>query len=308
MLTKFTPLSIVVFITSFLLLGCDQLTTDTSAPAPTITAQGFDITSAQEGSVGQFNSIRLRIESPGRVGVLQIKERSYHVDLASTPERDHFKLFGLERKPLHSQDVTLDFQNYVNQKLQKAGDYTILVEVTDKRQQVTKANIQIRLNEPEPAPEPAKPESSQSDIETIPPTSTQEKAESVPVKVGQFEIQRIGPREIEGEKVFGLTWKTVDAMYVTIRVRKNEQGATKLASLSINDYENVVTVNNLSQLLDSTQDQKYVDFSTANNTGADKVLGVINQGTPYIVKTSVSTTVLSSLGTTVTLKGEYKYQ
>ncbi|WP_455202545.1 hypothetical protein [Kaarinaea lacus] len=308
MLKNFTALSILVFITSCLLPGCDQLSTDSSAPAPTITAQGFDIALAQEGRVGQFGSLRLRIESPGRVGGLQIKERSYHVDLASTPERNHFKLFGIERKPLHSQDVTLDFQNYVNQKLQAAGDYTILVEVTDKREQVTRANILIRLSEPAPAAEPPQPETSQSDIETGPSTSAQEKSESAPVKVGQFEIQRIGPREIEGEKVFGLTWKTVDAMYVTIRVRKDEEGATKLASLSISDYEKVVTVNNLSQLLDSTHDQTYVEFSTANNTGADKVLGVINQGKPYIVKTSQSTTVLSSLGTTVTLSGEYKYQ
>lgn len=308
MLKNLTPLSIVVFITSFLLTACDQLTTETSAPAPTITAQGFHIESAQEGRVGQFGSLRLRIESPGRVDKLQIRERSYHVDLASTPERAHFNLFGIERKPLHSQDVTLDFQNYVNQKLLQAGEYTIQIEVADKLAQVTKTNILIRLSEPEIAPEPTKTDPVQPGVESSSPKPGSEQLESAPVKTGHFEIQRIGPREIEGEKVFGLTWKTVDAVYVTIRVRKNEAGATKLASLSTSDYDSAVTVNNLTQLLESAQDQKYVDFSTANNAGADKVLGVINQGTPYIVKTNQSMTVLSALGTTVTLKGEYKYQ
>ena len=307
MRTKHALLLVVAVTAGFVLSACERLTTDEEAPAPVITGQGFDIDSTQEGTVGQFDSLRLRIESPGRVGKLEIKERSYHVDLASTPERAHFNLFGINRRPLNSRDVTLDFQNYVNHKLEQAGDYTILVEVTDKLAQVSKINILIRLAEPKdvPAPKPAESEPAQIDV---PAKSSLEQSESEPVKIAQFEIQRIGPREVEGEQVFGLTWKTVDEIYVTIRVQKRDDGATKLTGLSVSDYENVATVNNLNQLLESAQDQDYVDFNTANNAGADKVLGVVNLGTHYLIKTNQSNTVLSAVGTTVTLKGEYKYQ
>ena len=304
MFTKHALLLIVAFTTGFVLSACERLTTNEEAPAPVITGQGFNIDSAQEGTVGEFGSLRLRIESPGRIGKLEIKERSYHADLASTPERAHFNLFGINRRPLNARDVTLDFQNYVNQKLTQAGEYTIQVEVTDKLEQVTKINIQILLIEQKAIPEPEQTEPTQTEV---PAKSSLEQPVSAAVKTGHFEIQRIGPREIEGKKVFGLTWKTVDEIYVTIRIRKKDKGATKLAGLSASDYDNVTSANNLNKLLESVQDQDHIDFNTANNAGANKVLGVINQGTPYIIKTNQSMTVLSSFGTTVTLKGEYKY-
>ncbi|MEJ2180266.1 MAG: hypothetical protein P8Y28_07470 [Gammaproteobacteria bacterium] len=297
---RISPL-VVVLAALFALVSCDKFTTDSSAPAPTITAQGFSIESVQEGSVGQFGSLRLRIESPGRIDKLQIKERSYHVDLATTPERAHFKLFGIERKPLYSRDVTLDLQSYINQKLEHSGEYTIVVEVTDKLGQITNTNIFIKLDQPEsavevePKPEQTKPEPAQSSID------------SAPVQTGHFEILRIGPREIEGNKVFGLTWKTVDEILVTIRVRKREGGASKLAGLSTKDYDNVITDRHLNQLLESVEDKDNVDFDTANNTGVNIVLGVVNLGKPYLIKTSETSTELSELGTTVTLRGEYKF-
>lgn len=301
---KRTSLLMVVFFTSLVLAACDQLTTDKTAPTPSITAQGFHIESVQEGIVGQFGSLRLRIESPGRIDKLQIKERSYQIDLATTPERAHFNLFGIERKPLLSQDVTLDFQNYINQKLEKTGEYTILVEVIDKLGQVSKVNIVVLLQEPTLIPEPAKSEPAQSPEQS----KVESIEEAASLKTGHFEIQRIGPREVEGGKVFGLTWKTINEIFVTIRVRKKDEGATKLAGLSASDYDNVVTGIHLNQLLESVPDKDYVDFETANNAGVDQVLGVVNLGKAYVIKTSQSITELSSLGTTVTLKGEYKYQ
>ena len=297
---RISPL-VVVLAALFALVSCDKFTTDSSAPAPTITAQGFSIESLQEGSVGQFGSLRLRIESPGRIDKLQIKERSYHIDLATTPERAHFKLFGIERKPLYSRDVTLDLQSYVNEKLEQPGEYTIMVEVTDKLGQITNTNILIKLGQPEPEravepePEQTKTEPARSSID------------SAPVQTGHFEILRIGPREIEGNKVFGLTWKTVDEILVTIRVRKREGGASKLAGLSTKDYDNVISNRHLNQLLESVEDKDHLDFDTANNAGVNIVLGVVNLGKPYLIKTSETSTELSELGTTVTLRGEYKF-
>ena len=294
---------VVVLAALFALVSCDKFTTDSSTPAPTITAQGFNIATVQEGSVGQFGSLRLRIESPGRIDKLQIKERSYQVDLATTPERAHFKLFGIERKPLYSRDVTLDLQNYINQKLEQAGEYTIVVEVTDKLGQITNTNILIKLDQPEPGPAvEVEPEPEQTTTEPA-----QSSIESAPVQTGHFEILRIGPREIEGSKVFGLTWKTVDEILVTIRVRKKDGGASKLAGLSAKDYDNVITNRHLSQLLESVEDKDYMDFDTANNAGVNIVLGVVNLGKPYLIKTGETSTELSELGTTVTLRGEYKF-
>ena len=62
-----------------------------------------------------------------------------------------------------------------------------------------KINILIRLAEPKvvPAPEPAESEPAKMDV---PAKSSMEQTESEPVKTAQFEIQRIGPREVEGSK------------------------------------------------------------------------------------------------------------
>ena len=128
------------------------------------------------------------------------------------------------------------------------------------------------------------------------------------VKTGHFEIHRIGAREIEGDETFGLTWKTIDAIHVTIRVQKKELGASKLASFSANEYEGVKTQARLEQTLALAEGQEYVDFNTARNAASGEVLGVVNSDKLYLLKSSESSTTLSDTGTTVTLKGEYKYR
>ena len=127
------------------------------------------------------------------------------------------------------------------------------------------------------------------------------------MKTGRFEITRIGPREIEGDETFGLAWKTVDEIQVTIQVRKHESGASKLSQFSSAEYDNVITEDNLGNLLAYAEDQDAIAFDTANNAAAGKVLGVVNSGKSYLLKSHQSTTVLSEVGTTVTISGEYKY-
>ena len=106
---------LVVFLLSIFLLSCTDTSTDN--PPPQITAQGFTIDDIQVGALGSFSTLKIRIECVGRIQKLYIKERSYEVDLATTPEHSHFNLFGIAKKTLLRKDVTLDFQNYINKKL-----------------------------------------------------------------------------------------------------------------------------------------------------------------------------------------------
>ena len=53
---------------------------------PRITAQGFAIDTTQSGMVSKFGHLCIRIECAGRIAQLRISERSYEVDLATTPE------------------------------------------------------------------------------------------------------------------------------------------------------------------------------------------------------------------------------
>lgn len=296
---KNTLFVVAMIATTLFLTACEKITGEAASP-PTITAQGFHIDTVLEGKVGQFGSVRLRIECPAGIHKLQITERSYDIDLASTPERDHFQFFDLDSRVLLSKDVTLDFQNYINQKLNQPGDYTFNVAVTDKDDRVVHTNINVRLQETEMQTEPAQSKLPSSEIQ-------QTRPESAPVKTGRFEITRIGPREIEGDETFGLAWKTVDEIQVTIRVRKHESGASKLSQFSSAEYDNVVTEDNLGNLLAYAEDRDAIVFDTANNAAAGKVLGVVNSGKPYLLKSHQSTTVLSEVGTTVTISGEYKY-
>jgi len=298
---KTYPLVYLTILTTLVLVGCDKFTEKDASP-PTITAQGFKIEIPQEGEVGHFNSLRLRIESPAGIESLQIKERSYDVDLATTPDRDHFQLFALDRRVLLNKDVTLDFKNYINNKLNQPGEYTFVINVTDKKQQPAQANISVRLTSPAAAPQPEP--ANEKETEQQQPVS---KLESSMLKTGMFEIKRIGPGELDGDETFGLTWKTIDAIHVTIRVKKKESGASKLASFSAHDYERVNTQAGLEQMLAYAEGLEHIDFNTANNAAFGNVLGVINSDKYYLLKSNQSNTVLSDTGTTVTVKGEYKY-
>lgn len=301
---KTLPLAGLTIITAVLFAGCDKFTEQVMDP-PSITAQGFEIDTAQEGEVGTFGNLRVRIEAPAGIEKLQITERSYDVDLATTPERGHFNLFDLDRRVLLNKDVTLDFQSYINRKLNKPGDYTLAINVTDKSDKTAHANILVRLtasvveSAPTPSPNP--------EADTQQPTS-QSETESLNVKTGRFEINRIGTHEIEGDETFGLAWKTIDPIHVTIRVRKKESGASKLASFSTNDYDSVDTQASLEQMLVFAKGKEHIDFNTANNAALGKVLGVINSDKVYLLKSTQSSTALSDLGTTVTLTGEYKHR
>jgi len=196
--------------------------------------------------------------------------------------------------------VTLDFKNYINQKLQQEGDYTFTIEVKDDHNQTTKATIHVRLMELPNEPKSTQTESTLSEKETS-------QLNSELVKTTRFEVQRIGSSEIEGEVTFGLTWKTIDTDQVKIRIRTKDDKTRKLVRLDRIDYDNIVTEDDLKEALEFAKEQQYIDINTTNNAAAGEVLGMVNLDRPYVIKISQSKAVFSDAGTIVILAGEYKY-
>lgn len=270
---------ILLFLGSTILVACDQFNQE--KPPPQITAQGFSIENIQTGTLGQFGPLRLRIESMGRVTKLFIRERSYEIDLATTPEKNHFQLFGLENRVLLHTDITLDFQNYINKKIVQPGEYEFTIEVTDKKNQTAYASIRVKLEEP--------------------------KGKTTPVEVSKFQLLREGKDQVSGSDKFGITWKTVDKVKVTIRISKAENGASKLVTFNIEDYDNLTTREALSKKIISASDEERIEIDTANNAAAHKVVGIASNDKYYLLKINLSETFLSRIGTTVTLDGEYKF-
>ena len=270
---------VLIFLSAAILMACNQF--DETKPPPQITAQGFVIENVQNGTVGQFGSLRLRIESTARIEKLIIKERSYQVDLAITPEKNHFKLFGLKNRPLLHTDITLDFQNFINKKLVQAGEYELTIEVVDKNNQSTHATLRLTLEEL--------------------------KGTTTPIETGHFQLQREGKDMVSGSDKFGITWKNIDEIKVTIRIKKTHNGTSKLARFNIEDYNKLTTKEELIQKVTSASDLEKIEFDTANNAAAHEVVGIANLGKYYLLKINLSKTLLSHIGTTVTLDGEYKY-
>lgn len=89
------------------------------------------MTEEQEGLLGELGRVRMRFEVPDRIEELYAKERSYDADLAKAPEMAHFPLFGLKTQVRMLTDVTLNVQNYINEKVEVEGVYVLELQVTD---------------------------------------------------------------------------------------------------------------------------------------------------------------------------------
>jgi hypothetical protein len=277
---KHPGLSIALLFLAALLAACDS-TQQSEKHEPRLTAQGFVINDTQEGIVKQFDAIRLRIESRARIKTLHIQERSYDVDLATSPEREHYKLFGLTKKARLHQDITLDFSPYINQKLTKPGDYTFGIEVKDKNNKTATAVLKIKVN-----PDPAI---------------------TSPIQTGEFKLLREGKGDVKQGIPFGVTWKTIDATRVTIQISKVEGGATRLARFSREDFEKLQDKSQLAKWIRNADNLDVIEFPTAFDDAFHEVFGIENQGQPYLLCVCKSKTDLSDIGTTVYLTGEYKY-
>ena len=283
---KLQKTHLILVLSTILLLSCSDFGADKSPPL--ITAQGFEIEVTQEGVVSEFTNLRLRIESEERIQQLNITERSFEVDLATTPEREHFPLFGIENVVLQHSDITLDFQNYINQKLTTEGDYQFLISVEDKKGQTANTVLKVRLKSPGIS---------------VPPVEVSK----APIETDQFMMQREGRGNIDNGEPFGIIWKTTDKINVTIRVSKAEGGASKLASFTSADYNRLDVKEDLSDWMNVARDLKQIEFDSSNNAARDQVLGISNLGNYYLLRVLKSNSSLSDLGTKVTLNGEYKF-
>ncbi len=279
---KYIQYALIVICTAFL-LACSEKTAPPRAPA--ITAQGFDISERQSGMLNNFGDLKLRIEAPGRIKRLYIKERSYEIDLATTPESAHFPLFGLPHRTENQTDITLNFKNYLNKKLTAEGNYEFQIEVTDKKGAAVTELLKIELL----------------------PDTKQAAIQLKPVKTDDFQMQRIGSGRVAGSESFGIDWLTTDEIHVGIEIRKSPNQTGYLHHLSREDYTAIKTKADLSRLIANLQQLNVIHLATANNAAAGYSFAVNDGEQRYALLILSSATSLSEAGTTVTLTGEYKF-
>lgn len=263
-------------------------------PAPLVTGQGFDINEPQQGTIGNFGDIRIRIEAPGKIDSLIISERSFEVDLATTPERSYFPLFGINKKIGLRKDITLNFKNYINEKINATGEYHFDIRVVDKAGKSTTSKISIVVKE----------KVKKQAIIEAPAILDQE---PTPIKLAKFKFQRIGKGKVKGAEAFGITWITIDEINVGIKISKTRNGPSGLARLTGTEYDAIASREQLNKKINDAKRNEFIVLPTAKNAASGAVLAVTNYEKYYLLKVSNSTTSLSDAGTTVTLAGEYKF-
>lgn len=296
--------SIAAALLATTLFGAWHVEADKS-PAPEITSQGFRLDVEQRGMLRKFDRIRIRIEAGEKIEELRIRERSYEVDLANTPDRAHFSLFGLKARPKARRDVTLNFQNYINAKIDRQGRYEIHIRVVDEQRQSSSAVLMIQVGA-------EKPIEQEIDASSLPMESDGnlpvELEPSAPIETADFTLQRIGEGNVTGATELGITWKTVASAPVTIQLSKAEFGADKLVVLQTNDFDGIETKTQLNQKVADAEVVEHIKLATTNDRAADRVFAVVNRDSPYILKVERSETSFSPrYGTTVTLNGKYKH-
>lgn len=256
---------------------------------PEITTQGFNAEQPQDGIVGEYPRLRVRIEAQGRISELRISERSFDVDLATTRDKHNLQLFGLEQSPRSMADVTLDLQNYINEKITSEGQYEFHLWVTDKSDNTVEGNISVRVHEA---------------------VSTEELAHARAaslLSVGTFTLQRTGAGNIRGGDLFGIDWLSIDNAKVAIRIRAAKNNNTQLVLLENTDFDAIQNTEQLAGKLGGIKWTGTLVLDTAGNGAAGQVFSLRRNGVDYILKVTKSSAIPSALGTVVTLEGRYKY-
>ena len=292
---------LLLLIPICLSMACESGSTKAS---PTITAQGFDMLRTPEVLLGETSQLRLRIEAPSGIEQLFVRERSYEVDLAQSPETTHFPLFGLPRRVWSKTDVTLDFGPYVAEKIKAPGEYAFSIVVSDRNQQTTEETLRIlvrpKMLETDSNLEPSPPQT-QPAMPLEPGAATETSMRTAP-----FRLERVGPGRVLGGEEFGVTWKTIDSVLVVIRLRGNEIEESRFARLEPGAFASIDTHEKFAQTLNSAETRMSLDLTTAVDRAAGSVFAIVQSDESYLLRTDHSATTLSDLGTTVTLTGRYK--
>lgn len=258
--------------------------------APVITAQGFDIAEPRDALPSGLGDVRIRFEVPGKIESIGITQGTFHTDLATTLDKDEFRLFGLEQRPYSMSDVTVNLRNYVNERLTVEGLYPFDISVTDRRGQTTRARVLI-------------------DIRTVAISMASPLTDIMdePVRTGVFVLQRVGTGTVSGAAPFGFTWKTVDPVYVTIRLEVQPGSETRIARLDDVDFDGILNVAELADIVDHCDADDTIELDTANAAAAGQVIAVRNEDERFLLQASASQTYLTDAGTTVVVTGRYKH-
>lgn len=271
------------------LLLCILLTQPALADdPPRLTAQGFAITSIQRGESGDFPPVRLRAEAPARIASLVIRQGDFEADLATTPDRSLFPLFGLESRPLQAYDVTLDFGPYINQRLTADGEYLFLVTLTDREERRTTATLEIAVGTTDVLPEPGAGEALGRELVT-----------------SDVVLRRIGTGPVQAAGIDGLSWITVEPVDVTIRLRAARDGLA-LRELPAGIWPELTDTVALAGAVAATEPVDFVDLPAANRGAAGRLLVLSDAAGHTAFRITGSATAVSQRGTTVELAGRVR--
>lgn len=254
-----------------------------------ITSQGFSADQLQEGVVGEFPRLRVRIEASGRIKELTVKERSYEVDLAKTRDKYNLQLFGLDQTPRSYPDITLNLQNYINEKINKAGEYEFHILVTDRNDSTVEKKIFIDIHE------------------ALDETKSGIYKDAGSLQTKPFTLQRIGTGSVKGFTQLGIGWKTIDNTKVMIRIKKSVASNAQLFMLDKLDFDTIHSIDQLIEKLAGTEKTEAIVLTTTSNKSAGEVFSSCHNDKCYLLKIMKSSAYPSETGTIVTIEGYYKY-
>lgn len=251
---------------------------------PRITAQGFSIDTPLRAEAGRFSSVRVRIEAPSRIAKLLLSEGDVETDLANTPDRTLFALFGLDKRPMNAFDITLEFAPYMNTRLTAAATYRIGITVVDRAGNVAQGALTVTVIGDDAAP--------LEDRKVVP--QSQRLQESL------LTLKRQGAGPVEPAGASPLTWVTREAVNVTLRLRAGD-AREELRQLDTSSWETLFTREGLAKRLSGTPPVPYVDVPAARNGAAGTVIALSDGDGDTLIHIRSSSTSVSAPGTTVTL-------
>lgn len=269
----------------FLVVGISgSVLAASSSEDPSITPQGFAIGTIHSAAAGQFDRVRVRIEAPERIAELLVSQDGFEADLATTPDRSLFALFGLDKRPMNAFDVTLDFAPYMNDRFAEPGSYRIDIIVIDRNGGRSQASLPVVVIG-EKIDEGRQP----GDGDRSPRL---EESKAV--------LRREGAGNVEIDGVPGLDWITIDPIDVTIRLRAAEPKDT-LHRLAASGWGVAITRDQLATMLADAPSLEYIEIPTARGQAAGVLIALSGDGGDVLIYLTDSTTSVSSAGTTVML-------
>jgi hypothetical protein len=246
--------------------------------------QGFAVDSTLVGETRSFDSVRVRVEARSRIAQLIISTGDYEIDLASTQDRSMFARFGLDHRPLHAYDVTLDVAQFMNDQFTTPATYPLSVSVTDRAGVTATATLSVTIVADEP-----------SDFAAADSLTAPQQLRESAITLTRQAAAMVTP--VDGSP---LTWTTREPVDVTIRLRPADPGS-EIRQLDPESWDWILTRDGLERKVSALPPIPYVDVPAARNGAAGTVLAISGDDGDAMIRITTSSTSLSELGTTVTL-------